>query len=51
LLQQQYIHIEQGDQIGRFFAHKVIVYLGQFIENSKIGNILGLLFFTIKALQ
>jgi hypothetical protein len=24
---------KQGDQIGRIFAHWVIIYFGQFIEN------------------
>jgi hypothetical protein len=23
---------DQGDQIGRFFAHRAIVYIGQFFE-------------------
>jgi uncharacterized membrane protein len=31
----------QGDQIGRFFAQRVIVYFGQFFLMTKVAYILG----------
>jgi hypothetical protein len=33
---------EQGDQIGRNFAHWVVVYFGQFLKISKIAHLFGL---------
>jgi hypothetical protein len=38
---------EQGDQIGRIFAHWVILYYGQFFQLQKAAHIFGLLLFMV----
>jgi hypothetical protein len=38
---------DQGDQIGRFLAHWVIVNFGHFLKIAKVGHIFGL-FSTVK---
>jgi hypothetical protein len=44
------LQLKQGDQIRRFFAHWVIVYLRHFLKNTEVAHIAGLLFFTWKKL-
>jgi hypothetical protein len=39
---------DQGDQIGRIFAHWVIVYSRQFLKSAEVAHIFGLLFSTVK---
>jgi hypothetical protein len=44
---QNYLTQSQGDQIGRIFDDRVIVYIGHFL---KIKQFFGLLFSTVKAM-
>jgi hypothetical protein len=41
----------QGDQIGRIFAHCMIVYLGSFLKITGVAQIFGTLFSTVKVMQ
>jgi hypothetical protein len=38
------VGLNRGDQIGGIFAHRVIVYSGQFFKVTKVAHIFGLLF-------
>jgi hypothetical protein len=41
---------EQGDQIGRIFAHWVIVHFGQFFEITEVAQIFGVPISMVKVL-
>jgi hypothetical protein len=41
------LNVQQGDQIGRIFAHCAIAYFGQCFEITEEAQIVGLLFSTV----
>jgi hypothetical protein len=43
IFSQTHLVALQGDQIGRIFAHWVIINFGQFYQNDKSGHNFGLL--------